>query len=198
MPGAEPGRPFWTRGTGPGPTKGSATPRPATDHTGHGPSRPGKPDEVHLETLAPDFFARLTLALLRWHFQTFAAPDSQGWLTALRCASAHVGPRAAGPLCYDLVALVQTLRSARTSAFAFNPEGCACCRVWLTPEERRLMELMDALRSGQTGRARALVQMLCDGAPSDDLIAAAETYLRRHSPEFTHHAGTVPVQTQGS
>jgi len=116
------------------------------------------------------------------HFQTFAAPDSQGWLTVLRRATTHVGPRAAGPLCYDLIALVQLLRAARRSMFRFNPEGCACCRVWLTPEERLLMEMLGHLRHGRTGRGRTVAQLLCDGTPVDDLIAMAETCLHRHAP----------------
>lgn len=198
MPGAEPRHPFWNRNA----THGSAVPQPGPraepDHAGHGHSRPGKPDEVALDSLNPDLFARLTLALMRWHFQTFAAPDSQGWLTALRCATTHVGPRAAGPLCYDLVALIQALRSTRSSPFRFNPEGCACCRVWLTPEERLLLELIAALRQGRKGRAQTLVQLLCDGATSDDLIAMAEIYLRRHAPEFTPTAGQVPAPAQPS
>jgi len=152
---------------------------------------------VPVKALSPDPFAQLTLALMRLHFQTFAAPETQGWLMALRLATAHVGPRAAGPLCYDLVALVQALRSARMSPFAFNPEGCACCRVWLTPDERRLMDVLDSLRKGRTGRARAAVQMLCNGARGDDLIAMAELYLRRHAPEFTHPVGPAPAKTQG-
>jgi len=199
MSGADPRRPFWTRGPGraPAPSHGSAAPSPAPHHSSHGPSRPAKPGEVHLDSLRPDPFACVTLSMMRWHFQTFAVPDSQGWLTALRIATTHFGPRAAGAVCYDLVAFVQVLRATRQSMFRFNPEGCACCRVWLTPEERLLMDLVDALRRGQTGRARAVVQMLCDGAPGDDLIAVAEIYLRRQAPEFTHHGGTMPVQTQG-
>lgn len=116
-----------------------------------------------LESPAPDPFARLTLALMRWHFQTFATPASQGWLIALRLATSQVGPRAAGPLCYDLVALVQALRAGRSLPFRYNPEGCACCRDWLTPEERQLMGLLDALRQGRTGQARMLPQLLCGG-----------------------------------
>lgn len=50
------------------------------------PRRPGKPDEVHPESLRPDPFARLKLALMRWHFQSFAMPESHGRLTALRHA----------------------------------------------------------------------------------------------------------------
>lgn len=186
MPGDEPRRPFWNRGAAPGPTRGSATPGPMPlqrpHRPGHGINRPGKHDEIPLESIAPDHFARLTLALLRWHFQTFATPDTQGWLTALRCATTHVGPREAGPLCYDLVAVLQVLRATRQSPLRFNPEGCVCCRVWLTPEERQIMDLLDHLRYGRTGRARTVAQLLCDGTPADDLIAMAEIYLRRHAP----------------
>lgn len=181
MPSVEPRPPFRSQAQAQGPICG--------------PARRGLPGEAHLSTLAPDPFARLTLALMRFHFQTFTTPETQGWLLALGFATTHVGSRAAGPLCYDLVALVQALRAARSSGFAFNSEGCACCRVWLTPEERRLMELIDALRQSQIGRARTLVQMLCDGVPSDDLMAMAEIYLRRHAPEFTHSIGTAPAKT---
>ncbi|MFN3994360.1 MAG: hypothetical protein ACK4IU_15795 [Tabrizicola flagellatus] len=142
-----------------------------------------------LDSLYPDPFFRLTLSLLRWHFQTFAAPDSQGWLRALHCATAHVGPRAAGALCYDLVAVVQALRGTRISSFRFNAESCAGCRVWLTPDERRLIETIDAVRAGRLGRARALGQMLCDGNPAEDLIAMTAVYLRRHTPEVSEAAG---------
>lgn len=185
MSGAEPRPP-----SGPRPqAQGSARPRPpattvAAAHSGA--TRPGRPDEVPLAALAPDRFARLTLALLRHHFQTFAAPETQGWLTALRRATTQVGPDVAGRLCYDVAVLVQALRGARRSAFRFNPEGCGCCRDWLTAEERQLMELLDALRQGQTGRARTLVQLLCDGVPDDDLLRTAAAYLQRHAPRRLH------------
>lgn len=156
-----------------------------------------RPDEVHVTALPLDAFARLTLALMRLQFQTFAVPETHGWLMALRRATTHVGPRAAGGLCYDLVALVQALRLSRASPFAFNPDGCTNCRVWLTPDERRMMELLDALRNGRTGRARAVAQMLCDGATGDDLIAMAESYLRHNAPAFTYPNGPAPAKTQG-
>ncbi|MCC6001579.1 MAG: hypothetical protein JJU19_12045 [Pararhodobacter sp.] len=152
---------------------------------------------MHVSVMAPDPFSRLTLGLMRWHFQTFAAPDTQGWLMALRLATAHVGPRAAGALCYDVVALVQVLRSARASPFRFNPEGCALCRNWLTPDERRLLDLLDALRHGQTGRAKAVAQMLCDGVPSDDLLALGGIYLRRHAPDCTQPRAPAAPSSKG-
>jgi hypothetical protein len=180
---------------------GSARPSPddpvALHATTHGRTRPGRPDEVHITALHLDPFAQLTLALMRLHFQTFSAPETQGWLMALRLVTTHVGPGKAATLCYDLVALVQSLRSARTSPFAFNPETCASCRFWLTPEERRLMEMLEALRHGQAGRTRAVVQMLCDGARSDDLIAMAEIYLLRHAQELPDPARPAPTKTLG-
>lgn len=120
---------------------------------------------------------------MRCYFQTFAAPETHGWLIALRIATAHVGPRRAGALCHDVVAVVQALRTARSTPVQFNPESCACCRVWLSPEERRLLDLFAALRDGRTGRARALVQLLCDGAPDDDLLAMVEACLRHRQPQ---------------
>lgn len=160
---------------------GSARPRFLTDHA-LPKIRAGRPDEVHRESLALDGFARLVLSLMRWHFQTFAYPDSHGWLMALRTATAHVGPRRAGALVYDVVTVVQALRMARVSAVSFNPEGCACCRDWLTPDERRLMALLTALRKDQQGHARIIAQMLCDGKADTALLSSLQVLL-------THHVG---------
>lgn len=165
-------------------TQGSARPRiapPAPPHAA--PTRAGRPGEVAVETLCLDPFARLTLVLLRFHFQTFAQPDSQGWLTALRAATVHVGPRAAGPLCYDLVALVQALRHARRSCFNFNRPDCGCCSGWLTVEERQLMQVLSAVRRGQKGAALTHALLLCEGNAAEDLVAMAEVYARRYAPD---------------
>jgi hypothetical protein len=194
MSGVNPQRPSWGRQNAKGRSaQGSAAPqwpdaRVVRHHYG-GATRVGQPDEVHLDSLNLDPFGRLTLALMRFHFQTFAAPETHGWLLAMRCATAHVGPSAAGPLCYDIVTLVQTLRSSRSTAFRFNSEGCACCRGWLTPEERQMMELVQALRQRRTGRARTVVQILCEGAQGEQLIAATEYYLSRHAPEAVSRDG---------
>ncbi len=107
--------------------QGSAAPQwPDANEEAHhrhaGPARVGQPDEVHLDSQNLDQFGRLTLALIRFNFQKFVAPETHGWLLALRCATAHVGPSAAGPLCYDIATLVQTLRSSRSTAFRFNSE----------------------------------------------------------------------------
>ena len=191
MPGADPRR-RQSRYTG--------CARPATyvaSPAQHGRTRPGRPDELHISALGLDPFAHLTLMLMRWHFQTFAQPECHGWLMALRVATSRVGARGAGALCYDLVAVVQVLRAERSTAFAFNPQSCDCCRNWVTPEERRLMELIAALRAGQLGRARTTAQMLCDGAPSDALVMAMQSYLLRHDPTCARPACSAPPDGDG-
>ncbi|MDD7971374.1 hypothetical protein [Roseinatronobacter alkalisoli] len=164
-----------------GRNRGSAHPHCPHSAAPHSPARAGRPDEVHLDQMAPDPFARLTLALLRWHFQNFARPDSHSWLTALRLASAQVGSRRAGGLCFDIVAIVQTLRMARATPVSFNSEACACCRVWLTPDERRLLELLEALRRGQHGQAHIIAQLLCDGVPDTALLSGMQVLLTHHA-----------------
>ena len=150
----------------------------------HMASRAGHPDEVHCDTLSIDPFARLSLALMRLHFLNFAEPDRHGWLMALRVASAHVGPRRAGGLSYDIVAVVQSLRMARKSTVSFNSETCACCRVWLGPDERRLMGLLDAVRHGRMGPARIMTQLLCDGEQDAALLASVADLLTHNAPNF--------------
>lgn len=151
----------------------------------HGQTRAGRPDEVHLDSLALDPFLRLTLSLLRWHFQTFAEPAGHGWLMALRVAASNVGPARAGALCYDVVALVQILRGVRRSPVSFNSEACACCRVWLTPDERRLIEILVQLRKGNLRHARLPAQLLCDGMINEELLAGCENYLDAQDRQTT-------------
>ncbi|WP_068303622.1 hypothetical protein [Pararhodobacter sp. CCB-MM2] len=142
--------------------------------------RPGRPDEQRLDDLQADPFDRFTLSLMRWHFQGFAEPECQGWLSALRLATEVVGPARAPALCYDIVALVEVVRATRRSVFRFNPEACAGCRQWVTPEERRMLSLLSALRSGRDGLAATQAQLLSDGRPNADLIRVAGVYLARH------------------
>lgn len=150
--------------------------------------RPGRPEEWRLDDLDLTPFQHLTLQLCRWHFHAFHVPDSQGWLTALQVATGVVGPAQAGALCYDVVALVEALRAVRRSTFRFNPEACAGCRRWITPDERRLLALLGAVARGQEGRAQTEAQLLCDGSPNPDLVAVARCYAARH-------AASVPAQT---
>ena len=153
------------------------------DHTGAAAprTRPGKPDELRLEDLGADPFDRLTLRLMRWHFQGFADPSSQGWLSALRVATVCLGREKAPLVCYDIVALVEVIRANRQSNFRFNPDGCNDCRQWATPEERRILALMEALRGGRIGLAQTHAQLLCDGKPAPDLARVATIYLQRHA-----------------
>jgi hypothetical protein len=98
----------------------------------------------------------------------------------MRVAAANLGPDRAGRLCHDVVTLIQTLRVSRATTFSFNSEGCACCRIWLTPDERRLMELLDAMHKNLDGRARTITQFLCDGVCNEDLMIAARYFVTRH------------------
>ena len=55
------------------------------------------------------------------------------------------------------------------------------------------MQMIDALRHNQQGRARTLAQLLCDGTPDSHLLAVAETYLRHHAPDYAQTAAFSPV-----
>ncbi len=143
-----------------------------------GACRPGRPGKGHPDRSSPAAGARLTPAPLRLHDQARVAPGRRGWLTALRRATAQVGPHATGPLRYDLVAMIEALRSTGRSPFRFNPEDCPRFRVGPIPGERQAMEFLGAVRGTQTGRTRAQAEMPCDGNPAEDPIALARAYPR--------------------
>jgi hypothetical protein len=152
------------------------------------PRRDLRPGDTRIEDLGLDRFAHLTLALLRYYCQTFAAPPSQGWLQALEIATRHAGSDRAPALCYDLLAIIQALRASRRSVFTFSNPNCPCCRPIVTAEERQLLATLDALRRGHRGQAATHALLVCEGQPAERLLEAASRYLQRHELPEAHPA----------
>jgi hypothetical protein len=144
------------------------------------PRRELRAGEARIEDLDLDRFAHLTLALLRSYCQTFAAPPSQGWLQAIEIATRHAGSDRAPSLCYDLLAVIQALRSSRRSVFTFSNPDCPCCRPIVAAEERQLLAMLEALRRGHRGQAATHALLVCEGQSAERLLEAASRYLQRH------------------
>lgn len=152
--------------------------------------RPLRPGESRLCDADYDPFARLSLDLMRYHFQTFAVPHSQGWLRALIRATAVVGPQAAGPLCYDVVTVIQTLRVQRSSVFCYSNPDCALCCTVLTSDERRMTDVLEGIRARMPGRAQAAAMILCEAGDADLLVAAIQVYVTRHAGPLAERDAT--------
>lgn len=123
----------------------------------------------------------LFLGLARHLFQSFAVPESQGWLRAMHLAEARFGPDIAGPLCFDLVASVQAMRQCRSGVFRFSNPDCPCCRDVVTPHERLLLSVLHALENGRADEARAHAVLLCEGAEPAPFLAVAARLVARHA-----------------
>jgi hypothetical protein len=159
------------------------------EHGGGVPPRALRVGETRLEALGLDGFAHLTLLLLRRYCQTFAIPQSQGWLGALEVATRHSGPDRAPSLCHDLLVVIQALRASRRSVFTFSNPDCQCCRSVVTAEERQLLAMIEALRRGHGGQAATHALLVCEGQTAEGLLAAARRYLARHDLPEASAAG---------
>jgi hypothetical protein len=122
--------------------------------------------------LGLDGFEQTALAIMRHFFASFAHPACQGWLRAARVAETCFEAHAAGGRLLELLGVVQAMRLARRTPFAFSNPDCACCAMLLTPAERHLMLALQAARRGQRGVATAQALMLCEGAVTADLLDA--------------------------
>ncbi|WP_341368193.1 hypothetical protein [Yoonia sp. BS5-3] len=111
-----------------------------------------------------DFCEETLLTLARLYFESFARPESTCWINSLMLAQAHFGPDAGPVIGVRLLNALQAMRFARHSIFSFNSVECPTCSAVLTEHERRLMAVIKATRTGQSGKAQTELMMLCEGA----------------------------------
>ncbi|MEJ6404806.1 hypothetical protein [Yoonia sp. 2307UL14-13] len=112
------------------------------------------------------------LAIARYFFQSFAAPQSQGWMAALDLAEATFGDLDGPIIATRLLTTMRAVRYARRSVFSFNCQSCETCAAILTEQERRLIAALQAIRGGQIGRAQTELLMLCEGNDIKQVMGA--------------------------
>ncbi|MBL3569967.1 hypothetical protein DSD19_14860 [Rhodovulum sp. BSW8] len=116
------------------------------------------------------------LTVARHFFQSFAKPQSEGWIRALAAAEQRFRPgmhaASAADMAVRLLAALQELRAARTSGFRFSNPDCPGCAARLTEQERQFMDVLIALRRGKRSKAHAAAMMLCEGNPTDSFLRA--------------------------
>ena len=134
--------------------------------------RSPEPKEMLLAEADFDDVEKSILAIARYFFQSFAAPQSQGWMAALDLAEATFGDPDGPLIATRLLTTMRAMRYARRSLFSFNCQSCETCAAILTEQERRLITALSAVRNGQIGRAQTELLMLCEGNDITQVIAA--------------------------
>lgn len=117
---------------------------------------------------------KYVLQIARHFMQSFAVPESQGWIRAFGAAHECYPDETAPNFAIAVFALLQNLRATRGSGFQFCNPDCARCAAHLSEDERRLMEVVIAVGQGKRSDAHAAALILCEGTAPDGLFAAAD------------------------
>lgn len=118
------------------------------------------------------------LKILRHTFQSFADPPSHGWVRAFETARACFPAAIASEIGVAALSVVHHLAHARQSGFVFCNPDCPECAPALADDEYQLVALIEALRTGDTARARTHALLLGEGADTTETVAAARELAR--------------------
>jgi hypothetical protein len=141
--------------------------RSRRDCYGHSPSQDQTLDESGLDADEIGI-----LAISRHYFQTFALPESQGWLHAMVIAADRFAQHGGPEVAYATLAAVQAMRHARTTVFHYSNPLCLHCRNVITGDECQFMATLRTIR--QTQRAQSLTHaiILCEGGGTSAFLGA--------------------------
>lgn len=114
------------------------------------------------------------LEMARYMFQSFARPETQGWIIAMFRPEHTFPANVAADIALKTLKFVQGMRESRRSCFQFNSPICVDCARILTEHERQLLGILVALRCGRVGQARVHAMVLCEGNETEYLLAAAQ------------------------
>ncbi|MFP4275061.1 MAG: hypothetical protein ACLFRU_08550 [Paracoccaceae bacterium] len=139
---------------------------------------------------------RAVLAVARHYCVSFAAPERQGWISAIAAALEGFGDDQGPHVAVATLAVLQTLRQARRAGFRFNAPDCPACAAFVTGHERLLMSALRALARDEPEAARAHAMLLCEGR-AEQRVTDALAILARQAitperpvpPRSSAHAG---------
>lgn len=121
------------------------------------------PKECTAANVRADDAEIATLQIARYFLIAFTSPQSQAWMKAIDAGETLFDLRN-GPVIASLTCKVlQAIRRARRSGFAFNTPDCPGCSSILTEHERRMITALIALREQRLERAELELMMLCEG-----------------------------------
>lgn len=116
---------------------------------------------------------RVILQVMRYFFQSFTQPQSQGWIMAFRVALQHFPHDQAANIGLATLSVVQNMRMSRREAFRFSNPDCKSCSALLCEDERQLIGLVVATRRGQRSRAHTHALLICEGNDTVAVLNAA-------------------------
>lgn len=134
--------------------------------------RKASAQDVELSESGLDRDEQILLTIMRYYFQSFAMPQSQGWMQAIRVGYEAFPEKEAANLTMAVLAVVQTMRSSRQSGFQFSNPDCAHCARTLSGDERQLMGTVASTRRGQRSRAHTHALLLCEGNDTEQFLNA--------------------------
>lgn len=111
------------------------------------------------------------LEVSRYFWQTFAIPETQSWLYALKVAAEYSAFRDGCEFGLCVLSAVQAMRMSRKSCFHFNSPTCEGCAAIISDHERHYMHIFRAVRDNHLSQARSHAIILCEGNDTNDLIA---------------------------
>jgi hypothetical protein len=112
------------------------------------------------------------LTIARYFFQSFAMPQSHAWLAGLDAAEARFDDCQGPIIAMRLLSAMRAVRCSRRSVFSFNCPTCETCMAIITEQERRFISALQAIRTGQIGRAQTELLMLCEGNDITQVMGA--------------------------
>jgi len=142
--------------------------------------------------LGYDEIDRQILAILRHYFTSFAAPERQGWVSAIAASMRDFGDARGPEIAVAVLSAVQAMRGARRSTFRFNAPGCPNCARFVTDQERLLMTALRETARGRPEAAAAHAGLLCEGNDTARLLHALDTLARLARPPASPPARSRP------
>ena len=128
------------------------------------------PKEISRDDACLDFSEDTLLTASRYYFQSFACPESQGWLRALSVTQIYFGDQVGPSIAVKLLTAMQAMRCTRRSMFQFNAPDCVRCSEILTEHERRFMAALQAIRFNDLNTAGLEIMLLCEGFESEHVV----------------------------
>ncbi|MEM9047105.1 MAG: hypothetical protein AAGC92_00170 [Pseudomonadota bacterium] len=122
---------------------------------------------------------KAVLAIARYYFTSFAAPEQQGWIAGISTALSRFGDVRGPEIAVAVLAAVQTMRRARLSTFRFNAPDCPVCATYVTPHEQTLMSALRAIARYRYEAAQGHAALLCESNESRPLLNALDTLADR-------------------
>ncbi len=105
----------------------------------------------------------VVLTVMRYFFVSFTKPQTEAWIDAIQFSIAYFGFSTGSQVAANVLCILQTMRLSRQSCFHFQSPSCLCCKKFITPNERCLMNAFKFLRQGASETVNAYLMIVTEG-----------------------------------